>query len=792
MTSSLLFTRTRVARAVAAALPLGPRSLAATVAAITLAGTTPLAAAQTQAAAQTVADASALTRSAGVVVVTGSQQPSSLPTRIPTTIEGISGARVEESINASDAEDALKYLPSLLVRKRYIADYNHAVLSTRASGTGNSARSLVYADGVLLSNLLGNGAGFTPRWGLVSPEEIARVDVLYGPFSAAYPGNAVGAVVDFVTRMPTQFEAHAKLGYTSQPNSLYDHQATYHAAQASASVGSRDGAFAWFINANHTDSVGQPLVFGNRLLSSGTALKGGETAVSGYVLDKNPRNQDWALIGTSTQYDTVQDHLKAKLAWDITPTLRANYLLGLWQNGADGHAASWLRDAAGKVVSSGAVSIAGQRYTLAASDYPGSREDLSHVVHALSLKTRTQGVLDWELAASSYNYQTDQARASATGRLTDQAGTGWRTLNAKATWRPQGEQGAHVVDAGLGQDSYQLRTRVSTINGDWASGEPGAFFSRFDGNAGTRSLFAQDTWQFAPGWASVLGLRAEHWTAWGGLTQSTSAERQHPARSANAISPKAALSHDLGNDWVLKASTGRAVRFPTVSELYQGGFNTLGQAINTNPDLRPERSQTSELTAEWLAAGASLRATVFHENTADALYSQLNTATNTNTVQNIKRIRTSGLELAAGQDQVARGLLQQGLSLQGSLTYTDSKIVANDGFLFVAGDTVGKWQPRVPRWRASALATWKPVDKLSLSVGARYSGAQFSALDNGDSNGFAYTGTSRYFTTDVRLRYQFSRQWSAAVGIDNLNNCQYWNFHPYPQRSVNAELKFDL
>ena len=116
-----------------------------------------------------------------------------------------------ETINATDSEDALKYFPSLLVRKRYIGDYDHAVLATRASGTGNSARSLVYADGILISNLLGNGATFTPRWGLVTPEEIERVDVLYGPFSAAYPGNSVGAVVDYVTRMPDELEMHVKL-----------------------------------------------------------------------------------------------------------------------------------------------------------------------------------------------------------------------------------------------------------------------------------------------------------------------------------------------------------------------------------------------------------------------------------------------------------------------------------------------------------------------------------------------------------------------------------------------------
>jgi len=45
---------------------------------------------------------------------------------------------------------------------------------------------------------------------------------------------------------------------------------------------------------------------------------------------------------------------------------------------------------------------------------------------------------------------------------------------------------------------------------------------------------------------------------------------------------------------------------------------------------------------------------------------------------------------------------------------------------------------------------------------------------------------------DVRVRYQISRQWSAAFGIDNLNNEQYWNFHPYPQRTYTAQLRFDL
>ena len=205
------------------------------------------------------------------VTVTG-PRPSSMPLEIPTTIESIDRRRIDETINATDAEDVLKYFPSLIVRKRYIGDYDHAVLGSRASGTGNSARSLVYADGMLLSNLLGNGAGFTPRWGLVMPEEIERVDVLYGPFSAAYPGNSVGAVVDFVTRMPTRTEAHAKLDFFNQHFRERATDGRFGGGEGSVALGSRSGPFAWWIDATRLDSEGQPVSFANRLQSAGVPV----------------------------------------------------------------------------------------------------------------------------------------------------------------------------------------------------------------------------------------------------------------------------------------------------------------------------------------------------------------------------------------------------------------------------------------------------------------------------------------------------------------------------------------
>ncbi|MBB2484627.1 TonB-dependent receptor [Mitsuaria sp. WAJ17] len=758
------------------------------------------------------------TKQLGVVTVHGNS-PTSLPTTIPTTIEGIDAATLARTVNATDAEDALKYFPSLLVRKRYIGDYNHAVLSTRASGTGNSARSLVFADGIQLSNLLGNGATFAPRWGLVTPEEIARVDVLYGPFSAGYSGNAAGAVVDYQTRMPQSFEAHGRVATAVQPNSMYSQDETYRATQGSLSVGSRDGALAWWLHASRSQSHGQPLVFASKLLSTGTAPTAGLPVVSGAVLDKNRSMQDWYLIGSATEYDTTQDHLKAKLAWDFSPTLRLSYVLADWKNRSEGSSRSYLRDAQGKTVDnryggdiSQGVVIDGRRYTLAASDFSRSRDALDHRMQALTLKSHTMGFFDYSLAWSQYDYLGDQTRSYApvskaqpeAGRLTDQHGTGWKTLSARGVWRPGG---AHVLEAGLSREEGTLSTRVDNTD-DWRTGAAASFASLFAGKTRSDALYLQDSWELGRDWQAVLGLRAEHWQALDGRTEAAymgtagkgacnpATQRcvmGHAERSLHALSPKAALSHQLSEDWMLKASTGRAVRFPTVSELYQGGFDAkTGGVINNNPDLRPEKGWTTELSAEWGEACSQLRITWFREDTHDALYSLLNVATNATTVQNVDYVRTNGLELSFSTAGGWTERLLKGLGLSGSLTYADSRMLASSGYVSVPGDVVGKWQPRVPRWRATLLASWQVRPDLSLSYGMRYSGRQYGTLDNSDPNGFAYQGTSKYFTTDLRLQWRINRQWSLAGGIDNLNNYQYWNFHPYPQRTFHAELKFDL
>jgi iron complex outermembrane recepter protein len=747
----------------------------------------------------------------GVVTITGSK-PSSLPTQIPSTMHSVNAQTLQQTVNSQDSEDALKYFPSLLVRKRYPGDYNHAVLSSRASGTGNSARSAVYADGISLSNLLGNGVGglsFAPRWNMVTPSEIERVDVMYGPFSAAYPGNSVGAIVDYKTRMPQAWEVDANLSYHQQPFKLYQTNSTYRSWQSGVSVGNRQGDWAWRLHVQHDDNQGQPLTFASRLVSSGTTpVSATATPVTGAVQELNTANVPIYILGTGTQYHSQQNHAKAKLSWDMSSGISAHYLAGVWTNESSARPQSYLTGSNGQTVYSGPIVIQGRQYAaLTGGDFARTEEELRHWMQAITLKTNTRGKFDWEVQASQYHYGRDDKRQTAasntlpnadsggTGTLAHGNGSGWNTLALKGTWRSgeSGKPSAHVVDMGLQRDQQNLRYQIANLNSNWLTEQTGPVSSDIQGSSSLQSLWLQDTWRISPNWKTVLGARHETWRVNSASTLISGANltSNWPERTEHYVSPKAAISYAIDADLVAKAAVGRAVRMPTLSELFGATATSNSRFIN-DPTLRPEKSLTAEWTLESEKQATPWRVTAFMETTKDALFTQtvfdINANTNISRVQNVGKIDSRGLELVGGLHDL--GI--RGLSIQSSLTYTHSIIKENSGFVSVAGDTIGKRQPNIPRWRASTTALYQWNDSWSTSAAVRYSSQQFRTLNNSDVNGNTYQGVSPFLTADMRVLYKVAPKWTLAMGIDNLNNARYWNFHPYPQRSYHLELKYAL
>jgi len=204
---------------------------------------------------------------------------------------------------------------------------------------------------------------------------------------------------------------------------------------------------------------------------------------------------------------------------------------------------------------------------------------------------------------------------------------------------------------------------------------------------------------------------------------------------------------------------------------------------NPNPGLLPEQATAYELSLEKQSDAGSLRLSVFSEVVRDALISQLNLAKNTTYIQNVDRTRAEGVEFAGARRDVLPNI-----DLNGSLTYVNA-VTAKDTAFPAA---VGKLLPSVPHWKGTAVVTWRATDALTISAAARFASRNYANLANDDTVGNTYQGFYRYVVVDARAVYRLSDHTDVSVGVDNLNNDKYFLFHPFPQRSVFAQVNWKM
>jgi iron complex outermembrane receptor protein len=741
-------------------------------------------------AAETAADAAG--PSVEAVVVTAPSSVSNL-VDTPNTTSTVTAEDVAKTINLVTPEDILRYVPDVLVRQRHIGD-TQSPITSRTSGVGASARTVLYVDGILLSALIGNNnTSASPKWGLITPDAVERVDVLNGPFSAAFPGNSIGSVIAFVTRMPKDFEAHVEAQGASQSFSKYGDDKEYSTGRFAADLGDRIGDFSFRISYNHLDTHAQPLTYATAVVPSATSTAG--TPVTGAFNDANRTSQPIVVLGADGIEHQVQDNASGRFTYDFTPSVTLAYTFGLFANNDDATVNSYLRDGAGNPVYAGPINIAGHAYNLAASSFSNGVYNLDELelAQGLSLSSHTGGVFDYDITATTFDYLHSHQRTPTTalpaafsggaGSNAELDKTGWYTLDANGKWRPND---SHTVGFGVHQDSYLLDNPKYAL-ANWTQDSEGALQTLSKGRTTTQALWAQDVWAITPEVKLTIGGRYEHWRASDGqnFSASPSLNTHQPELSKDAFSPKAVAAWSPMAGWTFKGSVGVANRFPTVSELYQAV--TTGTILSVpNPNLQPERALSSELSAERDWSDGSLRVSLFDERVHNALISQTGTLAGlpVSFVQNVDRTRSTGVEVVGDQ----RDLLIKGFELSGWATYLDAETVKDP--TLPAAD--GKRLPQLPRWRAGAVATYTPpaLPKVDFTLAARYSDRMFATIDNSDHYANTYQGFDAFFVMDAHVRYRINDHLAADVGVDNLNNRKYVLFHPFPQQTVLVDLKY--
>lgn len=692
---------------------------------------------------------------------------------------------VQETVNIVDTEDAVKYLPSLFLRKRNYGD-TQAVMGTRVWGVSSSARSLVFADGVPLTALIANNNNIgAPRWGLVAPEEIERVDVMYGPFSAAYAGNSMGAVLEMTTRMPTRFEGSVAYTGALQNFSLYGTSKKYGMSQGAATVGNRFGKLSLWASGNYQDSNSQPLSY-----VTATTFP---TGTSGGYTETNKLGAAANVLGASGLLHTQMTNAKLKTAYDFTPALRATYTLGYWKNDATAGVDPYIQKA-GAETYAGVAGFASGNYGLVQQ----------HFSHSLALRTDTRKDWDFDVVGTLYRVDRDVQRSPTTaaatgltfgtaGRVASLSGTNWKTFDARGAWHRGGPAASNNVTFGVHADEYVL-VNPTYNTPDWTTGAVHtSVASEGDGKTRTVGVWAQDSWRIAPTLNLTVGGRYEDWRGFDGYNANGATTVVQPEVGARRFSPKAVVRWNATPDFTLTASAAKAYRFATAGELYQ--LVTTGTTFTSpDPNLKPDDVLATELRGEYALHHARVQLALFQDDIHDAIISQfkplvVGSPTLYSFISNVDHVRARGAEAVVSTHDL--GI--RGLDVSATGTWLDAKTLALSGRASATaapGAAIGKQLPNIPKLRGSYIVTYRPLERLALSTGGRYSGRMYTTLDNSDVHFNTYQGFNEWFVADAHVSYRAGSHWSASLGADNLLNRKYFLFHPFPQRTFVTNLKY--
>jgi iron complex outermembrane recepter protein len=705
------------------------------------------------------------------------------------------------SINVATTEDLVKYEPSIVIRKRYIGDSN-GTLGLRGSNMFATSRSMVFADGVPLHYFLQSRWSGAPRWTMVSASEIAQVEILYGPFSAEYSGNAMGGVVLIETAIPQEREVHVDLDYFSQDFAAYGFDDTLNGHKAFMSYGDKFGAVSFYLSYNRLENDSQPqsFYFDNRAPGSNAI------PVAGAVVDQDVFGNTAFYFGDTGVEQATTDNFKLKLGYDIGDWSTLVNIAFEDRNTSRDSANSYLVDADGVTRWSGNFVQDGTGINVNANRLGASNLDRQSLSVGFRVKGDLNDNLRFEGNVSDFRILKDNSRASShnpndplftgRGQTTDYDDTGWQTLEGKFIVNNIGVDGLELV-TGARYEAYQLNLDVYNSL-DWTRGDNNGYSSRSGGETEISAAFVQANWAINEAWDMAIGGRYEHWKSFDGYFSEDIADTAEfelaevPESSSSTFSPKFSLGYKPAQDWLVRYSVAQAYRFPIVEELFtqSASYSTI---IEAKPDLKPEDGLHQNLMIERQFDTGYVRVNVFTETIQDAIESQSNLLPgggSVTTFSAIDEVETDGVEFIFNR----YGVLMPEVDVRFNVAYTRSIIEDNSTAEGENPESTieGNDYPRMPRWRSNLMLTYHASDRWDLSGTVQYADKSFGRLDNTDDAEEVMGAQDGYTRIGLKTTYDVSDQVELGFGIDNLTDESSFVAHPWPGRTLYFNFSYHL
>lgn len=696
------------------------------------------------------------------IVVTATRSATPL-SEVPASVSVITKEDIERR-NIQSVDTALDLVPGLFDKHAKPLD---TTASVAVRGIPDQKRTLILLDGQPMNDAYTG----VVNWNGMLPENIEKIEVARGPFSSLYGGNAMGGVVNILTKMPEKREINLQGGAGS------DGYMTVYGSYGDK-VTNRLSLFASY---GYQGSNGYP---SSQVVKTPTT-PGSGTVVTGAQPTTTAQGAPAFLIGEAGDNNWYRDSGIFKLAYDLTDASKATFSYNRNQYGYGyGSPNNFLTDSAGNTFWSGNALFNNNRFSVSESNFLPGEGGVTQNVYNLGYQTGLP--LDSVLKVSCGLIDNTSNWYTTPGSTAQRSGKGAGTLNQTPSQAVTSDLQysipvleKHLLIVGGGYRYDHANTQAYTLTNWQDTSSQGALTYESGGADNIYSLYSQAeiaVWEHVK---AYLGLRGDWWQTYDGMVNPLGAAgigTDFSSRGAFNLSPKGSLVYTPFEKTTLRGSVGTAFRPPNVYELYRT-WSLSGITYASNPFLNPETSFSWDIGVEQrIWDSAVVRASYFSNRLHDLIYLQTLTST-LRQYQNAVSAESNGVELEWDHRLV------KWFRYFANFTYTNSEILDNPSNPL----SVGKQIVGVPKYmfNAGGEVTYGPA---SLLLTGRYVSKQYGNDQNLDVVNGVYGSYDPYFVADLSLRYAVTKHATLAFAIDNLFGEDYFSYYLAPGRKFYGSL----
>lgn len=697
------------------------------------------------------------------------------PDDVPASITIITQEDIKKQ-NIQTVDEALAQVPGAFDRRGKGWQDTRASVTLR--GFPSQERTLILLDGQNIASAYTNSV----EWNSMPVENIERIEVIRGPFSALYGGNAMGGVINIITKTAKKLEMLAQGSY-----STYDSWTGYiGAGDRLWNKVSIQGGFNWRSTSGYASN----------LVTKTSATGAAATNVVGWIPTTTTSGSPTNIIGDSGDNFWSDYSVNGKISWDVTEGHKLTFstLASYYNYGYDIYHSYLFNPANGANVVSGTVGLSGaanQRFTnlregAFVNGNGRNRTQVYNLTTEHRLTDTTQLKVHAGLLNQPENWYTTPSSSSALTTFSGGPGTVSRTPSRNWVAEFQVEQAIgkkQLWVAGVSYNTGWASTKEYSLTNWRAPANDGPLNFLSGGRDRNIGVFAQDEISWHPQFSTVAGLRLDWWQTYGGnYMQAAGAPIVYlPNRSQCAVSPKIAFLY-RPLDWMsFRTSVGTAFRAPNIYELYRTWQSSTGTLYKSNPDLNPEKTLSWEIGATLKPFKGTVFSAAYFENyVTDLIYRTTDLTDPTGKTQiyeNAAKATIRGFEIELHQK------LWSWLEVFGNTTLMDARIRDNPYNLA----SVGKKITFVPRQQFNFGVTanyWK----VKANLTGRYVSKLPSTDNNSDGVNNVYGSYDPFFTLDCKVIFSPVKYVDLSFAVDNLLNREYYYYYRTSGRTFWTQL----